>query len=82
MDYILQGVGGGGPPKWDPRTCLVIYIGHSPSNTGSVALVMNPKSGLVTPQFHLVFDDYFETVPHHWSETVMENWAELVASPR
>ena len=43
---------------------------------------MNPKSGLVSPQFHLVFDDNFETVPHLWAGNVPENWAELVASSK
>ena len=43
---------------------------------------MNPKSGLAFPQFHLVFDENFETVPHLWAGTVPENWAELVASSK
>ena len=66
----LKSVGGGGPPKWDPRAHLGIYLGHSPSHAGSVALVMNPKTGLVSPRFHLVFDDNFETVPHLSAGTV------------
>ena len=28
----------------------------------SVALVLNPRTGHVSPQFHLKFDDFFETV--------------------
>ena len=43
---------------------------------------MNPKSGLVYPQFHLVFDDNLKTVPHIWAGTVLENWEELVASSK
>ena len=34
----------------------------SPSHTRSVALVMNPRTGLVSPQYHVKFDDLFETV--------------------
>ena len=49
LDARLQSVGGGGPPKWDPRAHFGIYIGHSPSHAGSVALVMNPQTGLVSP---------------------------------
>ena len=82
LDDIIQSVGGGGPPKWDPRARLGIYLGHSPSHAGRVALVMNPKYGLVSTQFHLVFDENFETVPHLWSGTVPENWAELVSSSK
>eukprot|EP00956_Cyclotella_meneghiniana_P031730 scaffold84308_cov35-Cyclotella_meneghiniana.AAC.2 len=35
-----------GVPKWEPRARLGIYLGHSPAHAGSVALVMNPSSGL------------------------------------
>ena len=59
LDARQQRVGGGGPTKWDPRYHLRIYLGHYPSRAGSVVLVMNPKCGLVSPQFHLVFDDNF-----------------------
>ena len=31
-------------PKWDPRSRLGIYVGHSPCHVGSVALVLNPKT--------------------------------------
>ena len=67
---FYKSFGGGGPPKWDPLARLGIYLGHSPSHAGSVELVMNHKSGLVSPQFHLVFDDNFETVPHLWDGTI------------
>ena len=51
-----------GVPKWEPRSRLGIYVGHSPAHAGSVALVLNPKTGLVSPQYHVHFDDFFETV--------------------
>ncbi|KAL7505265.1 LOW QUALITY PROTEIN: hypothetical protein ACHAXN_002766, partial [Cyclotella atomus] len=53
-----------GLPKWEPRARLGIYLGHSPAHAGNVALVMNPKTCLVSPQFYVVFDDTFSTVPH------------------
>eukprot|EP00978_Attheya_sp_CCMP212_P047663 scaffold422969_cov45-Attheya_sp.AAC.1 len=34
----------------------------SPQHARSVALVLNIKTGLVSPQFHVEFDDLFETV--------------------
>ena len=52
LDARIQSVGGEG----DPRASLGIYLGYSPSHAGSVALVMNPKTGLVSPQFHLAED--------------------------
>ena len=38
-----------GVPKWEPRSRLGIYVGHSPEHAGSVALVLNKKTGLVSP---------------------------------
>jgi hypothetical protein len=49
--------------KWEPRSHLGIYVGHSPSHMGSVALVLNPQTGHVSPQYHVVFDDQLTTVP-------------------
>ena len=36
-----------GVPKWEPRSRLGIYVGHSPAHVGSVGLVLNLKTGLV-----------------------------------
>ena len=82
LDETPQSVGGGSPPKWDPRACLWIYLCHYPSHAGSVALVMNPMTGLVSLQLHLVFDDNFETVPLLCARTVPEIWADLVTNSR
>ncbi|KAL7460959.1 hypothetical protein ACHAXS_001393 [Conticribra weissflogii] len=65
-------------PKWEPRARLGIYVSRSPHHAGNVALVLNPTTGLVSPQFHVVFDDEFTTVPHLWKGTVPPNWAKLV----
>ena len=67
-----------GLPKWDPRCRLGIYLGHSPLHLGSVALVLNPSTGHVSPQYHVVFDDNFTTVSNLRSGTVPSNWKMLV----
>lgn len=67
-----------GLPKWDPRSRLGIYLGHSPLHAGSVALVLNPSTGHVSPQYHVVFDDKFTTVNHMRTGTVPSNWRDLV----
>ena len=69
-----------GIPKWDPRARLGVYLGHSPLHAGSVALVLNPGTGHVSPQYHLVFDDNFTTVRHLREGNVPRNWRELVLS--
>ena len=68
-----------GLPKWNPRARVGIYLGHSPVHAGNVALVLNPATGHVSPQFHLVFDDDFTTVESMRNGTVPQNWCELVS---
>ena len=53
---------GQGAPKWRQRSRLGVYLGPSPNHARSVALVLNPRTGHVSPQFHVKFDDFFETV--------------------
>eukprot|EP00978_Attheya_sp_CCMP212_P031934 scaffold122559_cov58-Attheya_sp.AAC.4 len=47
---------------WSSHARVGIYLGMSPQHAQSVALVLNIKTGLVSPQFHVEFDDLFETV--------------------
>jgi len=37
-------------------------MGVSPSHAETVSLVKNRRTGYITPQFHLVIDEWFETV--------------------
>ena len=67
-----------GMPKWEPRSRVGIYLGHSPSHSGSVALVLNPRTLHVSPKFHVVFDNNFSTVPFMKSGEVPPNWENLV----
>ena len=67
-------------PKWEPRARMGIYVGRSPSHASNVALVLNPQTGHVSPQFHVVFDDDFTTVEYLCKMTVPPHWAELVRS--
>ena len=60
LDNALQS--GQGVPKWTQRAQLGIYLGPSPSHAHTVALILNPCTGHVSPQFHVKFDDFFETV--------------------
>ena len=43
-----------------------------------MALFLNPKTGLVLPQYHVVYDYQFSTVHHMRDLTVPPNWAQLV----
>ena len=83
--FVLEAAnqsGYGGTPKWEPRSHTGIYLGRSPSHASSVALVLNLKTGLVSPQYHVVFDDRFSTVPYLSSSTPPPNWPTLIATSR
>ena len=60
LDNALQS--GQGAPKWKECSRLGVYLGPSPNHACSIALVLNPRTGHVSPQFHVKFDDFFETV--------------------
>jgi hypothetical protein len=49
-------------PRWKPRSRRSINMGQSPKHASTVPLVLNPESGAITAQFHVVFDDWFATV--------------------
>ena len=60
LDNAIQS--GQGAPKWKQQSLLGMYLGPSPNHARSVTLLLNPRTGHVSPQFHVKFDDFFETV--------------------
>ena len=48
--------------KWNARSKVGIYLGRSPQHSRNVALVLDRYSGLVSPQFHVTYDNKFDTV--------------------
>jgi hypothetical protein len=62
LSNSLQGGGGKRPNKWVRRSRVAVYLGQSPRHARSVALVLSLTTGYVSPQFHMKFDDFFETV--------------------
>jgi hypothetical protein len=53
---------GSSPPKWTKRTTQKVYVGHLHHYSKSVPMVWDPKTKLVSPQFHVMFDDNFDIV--------------------
>ena len=49
-------------PKWERRSRRGIYLGVSKYHSTTVHLVLNPSTGKISPQYHVVFDDTFSTV--------------------
>ena len=77
LDTIFQG-GISGLPKWEPCPIAGFYPVHSPFNSGSVDMVLNPTTGHVSPQFYVVFYDGFSTVPFMRECTILQNCTYLV----
>ena len=48
--------------KWQARSHLGIYLGPSPNHSRSISLILNPRTGHTSPQYHIKHDDFFETV--------------------
>jgi hypothetical protein len=49
-------------PTWNPRACLSLFLGFSNLHPFQVLLVLSVATGHISPQFHVIFDDKFETV--------------------
>lgn len=58
------------PPggKWAIRSRIGVYLGRSPLHSRHVALVLNLKTGRVSPQFHVKMDPMFHTVKNSTSQ--------------
>jgi len=60
--YVLLNPDKSNKDKWEAGARLGIYIGISPKHARSVHLILNPATGLVSPQYHVKFDDLFQTI--------------------
>ena len=59
-------------PKWQPRLRQAQYLDVFPLHASTVRVVRNLRTGRLSPQFHLVFDDFFEPV-HSESSSPLHN---------
>ena len=66
-------------PKWKWRSHRGIYLGLSKVQSSNIHLVLNPNTGHVSPQYHLVFDYNFSTV-YSDSKFDADVWSSLVNS--
>jgi hypothetical protein len=60
-------------PRWEPQSRRGVFVGVSPLHASNVGLILNPNTNRLSPQFHCVYDDYFETV-HHSNEKPPPMW--------
>jgi hypothetical protein len=65
-------------PKWNPWACLGLFLAFSDLHSSLVPLVLNIDMGHISPQFHVVFDDKFETVTSlAIREPLDKQWADI-----
>ena len=77
LDEIFQGRISG-LPSWEPRSRAGIYLVKSLFPAVSIALVLNPATGNISPQFHVAFYDEFSTVSFMMEGTIPPNWTDLL----
>jgi len=49
-------------PRWDPCCHRGIDLGRSQNHADNAAIVLDLNTGSITAQYHLIFDDTFDTV--------------------
>jgi len=59
-------------PKWTPRSRRGQYLGPSPDHSTTIGRILNLRTGHISPQFHVVYDDLFMTVPNAEQGGVLE----------
>ena len=64
-------------PKWEPRARTGMFLGFSSEHSSMVGLILNIRTGAITPQFHVVYDERFETVTTDMSLDLSETWIDL-----
>ena len=62
--YVLHSTisSGNKLPRWKPRSARCMYVGNSVKHGHAVPLVLDLHTGKITAQYHVVFDDEFQTV--------------------
>ena len=66
-------------PKWEPRVRRGKFVGISARHASNIGMIRNLTTGYLSPQFHVVYDNEFQTVfggygnndalcPHIWEK--------------
>jgi hypothetical protein len=67
----------------DPRARLGLNLELSPTHARNMHLVLSPTIGLVSPQFHVCFDDFFETCKYGVTDAgLASTWQRLAGFKR
>ncbi|MGH7974323.1 MAG: hypothetical protein ACREBR_02260, partial [bacterium] len=64
-------------PKWQPRSRRGQFVGISQDHASTIGEILNLKTGSISPQYHVVYDDWFSTV-YSSEDVVPPNWEDLI----
>ena len=79
LDPLLQD--GKKLPMWSPHSCLGCFLGYSPVHSSIVSLILNLHTDPISPQYHLVHDDWFTTVSNALSSSLTQAvWDQLIST--
>jgi hypothetical protein len=67
-------------PRWKPQSRAGVYLGLSPQHASSVPLVLSTTTGLVSPQFHVVYEVFFTTTKCLHTNELPTHWPTLLTS--
>ena len=59
-------------PKFNPCSRWGQYLGQSTAHSSTIGRILNLRTGWVSPQYHVVYDDLFTTVPNAESGGLLE----------
>jgi hypothetical protein len=64
-------------PKWQPRSHRGMFVGYLKDHMTSIGCVLNVMMRSITPQFHIIYDDWFLTIANEGQEPP-PNWQDLI----
>ena len=65
--------------KWVDRSRVGTFLCHSPSHSTSVPLILNTGTGNISPQFHWLYDDSFDTCKRDYNfKSLWQSEAKLI----
>ena len=69
-------------PKWRPRSRRGQFVGFSILHASNVPLVRNITTGSIGPQYHVVYDNWFETIAVDEEKEEPPEWDVIITHSR
>ena len=67
-------------PKWTKKSRLAMYLGQSPVHSPTIGRILDLRTGHVSPQYHVVYDELFNSVQGQLTAELFdeETWKNLI----